>query len=184
MKRSGSVWLATVALGISLVGAACTRPPEKEINEAEGAMKAATDAGADKYATSKFNEANTAMSDAKNKMAAKDYKAARLAARVAKAKFETATSKVPEGRAQVKTEVEGNWKQVTTAVTDIETKIPKMKLSKDEKTKMIDAVAKIKESLGTAKTALNSGDMIGAREKVTSAKNSLDEMSQMTQEKK
>jgi hypothetical protein len=183
MKKPGSVWLVVIALGMVMIGSGCTRPPEKEMSEAESAMKAATDAGADKYASAKFNEANNAMADAKTKMAAKDYKGAKMGAQVAKAKFETATSKAAEGKAQMKTEVEGTWNQANTEVTDIEAKLPKMKLKKDEKEKMSQMLAQVKDGLGAAKTAMDSGDIAGAKEKVAAARTSLDEASRMVQEK-
>ena len=184
MKKTYLGHAMIMALGVGLLLAGCTQPPEKEMKAAENAMKAATDAQAAKYAEKKFAEASQALSDAKTKMGAKDYKGAKMAAMVAKAKFETASSKVAEGKAQVKTEVEGTWNQVTTAVTDIETKLPKMKMSKDDKAKMTDGVAKIKESLGAAKAALDSGDMIGAKDKANAARGSLDEISKMMEPKK
>ena len=59
-----------------------------------------------------------------------------------------------------------------------------MKMSKDDKAKMTDGVAKIKESLGAAKAALDSGDMIGAKDKANAARGSLDEISKMMEPKK
>jgi hypothetical protein len=184
MKQSERLSLVSVVLVLGMIVSGCARPPEKEMKEAEQAMKAAMDAGADKYADKKYGEGNQALSDAKSKTEAKEYKAARMAAKVAKAKFEAASGAVADGKSKMKAEVEPMWNEVNTTVTELEPKLAKMKLSKEDKAKVSEKVAAIKETLAAAKAALDGGDVAGARDKVQAAKTGWDEVAAMTQEKK
>ncbi|HMU96535.1 MAG TPA: DUF4398 domain-containing protein, partial [Elusimicrobiota bacterium] len=64
-------FLSAVLLALTF---GCAKPPTIEITDAENAVNAAEQAGALEYATDNFQAAKDALSDAKTKVEAKDYK--------------------------------------------------------------------------------------------------------------
>jgi hypothetical protein len=55
---------------------ACSEPPQKEIDRAQGAIDAARAAGADQYATEAFNAATSALQQAHEAVQQRDYRLA------------------------------------------------------------------------------------------------------------
>jgi hypothetical protein len=72
-----AVCLRQVLLLVALVGlAACTEPPNKEMNQAQGAIDAARAAGADRYAAEEYNAAVTALERSRTAVDQRDYRQA------------------------------------------------------------------------------------------------------------
>jgi hypothetical protein len=59
-----------------LVVAACASPPNKEMDQAQGAIDAARAAGAEKFATAEFTAATTALQGARDAVSQRDYRVA------------------------------------------------------------------------------------------------------------
>jgi hypothetical protein len=60
----------------SLLLAGCAEPPNKEMDQAQGAIDAARAAGADLYATTEYEAATTALKNSNDAVAAGDYRLA------------------------------------------------------------------------------------------------------------
>jgi hypothetical protein len=88
----------SLALALALGAAACGQPPQREIAAAEAALKAARDAGADRYAPERWREAEAALQAARDKVAAKDYRGAFSSANEATEKARAAVQAVQAAR--------------------------------------------------------------------------------------
>lgn len=71
--RALAVWL--VAL-VAVIGTACTDPPDREMQQAQGAIDAARAAGADEYAAQELEAARQALSSSEAAVEAGDYRLA------------------------------------------------------------------------------------------------------------
>ena len=65
-----------LALIIAILSASCAEPPNKEMNQAQGAIDAARAAGADKFAAAEFTAATDALKRSEDAVAAGDYRLA------------------------------------------------------------------------------------------------------------
>ena len=77
LNAMGPRWIpATSCLLAALLISGCESPPNKEMDQAQGAIDAAVAAGADKYATTEYSAATDALKNANNAVAARDYRLA------------------------------------------------------------------------------------------------------------
>lgn len=117
-------FLSAVLLALAF---GCAKPPTIEITDAENAVNAAEQAGALEYATDNFQAAKDALSDAKTKVEAKDYKNALASALDAKAKAEAAQAAVESGKAAAKAEAQAGIDAIEKEVTALGDKAKKLK---------------------------------------------------------
>jgi hypothetical protein len=68
------LWCRASLACLLLVLTACTSPPNKEMDQAQGAIDAARAAGADRYASTEFTAATTALKSANDAVAQGDYR--------------------------------------------------------------------------------------------------------------
>jgi hypothetical protein len=87
-------WKVHTLLGALILTAACAKPPTQEMADAESALNAATQAGAEQYAAAELTAAQETLADARAKMESQDYKGAKLASLDAKVKAEAALAAV------------------------------------------------------------------------------------------
>ena len=69
-------WLLPACLAAALVTAACEAPPNKEMDQAQGALDAARAAGADRYATTEYAAATDALKNSRQAVTDRDYRLA------------------------------------------------------------------------------------------------------------
>src|SRR5437764_12547443 len=70
-------WLVlSLAMVAAVAGAACGDPPDKEMQQAQGAIDAARAAGADQYARDEFTAAEDALKRSHDAVAQRDYRQA------------------------------------------------------------------------------------------------------------
>src|SRR5207302_905741 len=65
-------WWLPALLIAALFAAACGDPPDKEMDQAQGAIEAARAAGADRYATTEYAAANDALTRARLAVTGRD----------------------------------------------------------------------------------------------------------------
>lgn len=135
-----TTFLSAVLLALAF---GCAKPPTIEITDAENAVNSAEQAGALEYATDNFQAAKEALSDAKTKVEAKDYKNALASALDAKAKAEAAQAAVESGKAAAKAEAQAGIDAIGKEITALGATVKKAK----------GAVAK---ELASAQSALES----------------------------
>jgi hypothetical protein len=81
-------------------------PPEKEMQQAQGALDAARAAGADKYATEEFNAAQTALAHAREAVTQRDYRLALDRALDSRERAQNAAKEAADGKATARTEAD------------------------------------------------------------------------------
>ena len=74
--RIATVLIAAVLIAAALLASACTSPPNKEMDQAQGAIDAARAAGADTFAATEFTAATSALERARDAVTQRDYRLA------------------------------------------------------------------------------------------------------------
>jgi hypothetical protein len=96
----------SASVALAFVVAACAEPPNKEIAQAQGAIEAARAAGADKYAVDEYKAATTAMSQANEAVAQRDYRLALNHALESREHAQNAARDGAETQGRIRAEVE------------------------------------------------------------------------------
>jgi hypothetical protein len=119
MSRSGAHGLIC-ALAFSV---ACSEPPQKEIDRAQGAIDAARAAGADQYATEAFNAATSALQQAHEAVQQRDYRSALSRALDANERALEAAKDSANGKVRARAEAEGLLTMTATSIQQLQTKL-------------------------------------------------------------
>jgi predicted S18 family serine protease len=95
-------WNTRICLLFALLLAGCSEPPQKEIDQAQAAIDAATTAGADRYAADEFTAATTSLQKAHDSVDQRDYRSALSYAIDARQRAAEATKQAATGKALAK----------------------------------------------------------------------------------
>ena len=106
-----------LALVILVLSASCAEPPNKEINQAQGAIDAARAAGADRFAAAEFVAATDALKRAEEAVAAGDYRLALNHAIDSRERAQGAARMSVEGRADARGQAERAIAEVATLIS-------------------------------------------------------------------
>ena len=106
-----------LALVILVLSASCAEPPNKEINQAQGAIDAARAAGADRFATTEFAAATDALTRAEQAVGARDYRLALNHAIDSRERAQSAARMAVEGRADARGQAERSIAEVATLIS-------------------------------------------------------------------
>jgi hypothetical protein len=117
-----SVLLYTIACSVVL-SAACSEPPQKEINSAQAAIDAARTAGAEQYAPESFAAATTALQQSHEAVAQRDYRLALTRAVDASDRAQEAARLAAEGKARSRTEAEAAINATNAALLQLEARL-------------------------------------------------------------
>ena len=107
-------WILFASL---LTVVACAEPPNKELDQAQGAIEAARAAGADQFATEEIRAAVDALARAHTAVGQRDYRQALSAALDAKERARDAARTAAERMAQLRSEAERVIESAARAVT-------------------------------------------------------------------
>jgi hypothetical protein len=106
----GSTLRASLVLAAAIVAAlgtsACTEPPEREMNEAQGAIDAARAAGAAEYAADEFAAAVASLERSRTAVAERDYRQALNYALDARERAQAAARQAADGKARARTDAD------------------------------------------------------------------------------
>src|ERR687887_2904186 len=102
----GRRFARSFALAAALTAAACGDPPEKEMQQAQGAIDAARAAGADDYANEELTAAQAALKRANDAVEQHDYRLALNNALDARERAQNAAKQAADGKAVARTEAE------------------------------------------------------------------------------
>lgn len=102
-----------------LLCAACSEPPQKEIDRAQGAIDAARAAGAERYATEEFTAATAALQQAHEAVAQRDYRTALSRALTASERAQEAARQAADGKARARADAEVNLTAASTSVQQL-----------------------------------------------------------------
>ena len=113
--------MRVIPLGLLLLAlAACSEPPQKEIDEARSAIEAAQAAGAQTYAAEEYAGAQATLDKARASVEQRDYRQALSYAIDARQRAIEASRLVPEARARAKAAAEADVKKTADSVTHLE----------------------------------------------------------------
>jgi hypothetical protein len=112
------------ALGLLLLLAAgCSEPPQKEINQAQGAIDAARAAGADKYAVDEYTAATTALQKSHEAVDQRDYRQALSYALDARERAQDAARAAADGKVRARGAAEAALSEVSARAQQLDTRI-------------------------------------------------------------
>jgi hypothetical protein len=113
--RRPSVWAAAL---LAVLALACEAPPNKEMDQAQGALDAARAAGAEQYATEEYAAAAGALRRSQEAVAARDYRLALNHAIDSRERAQNAARTAADAKAQVRGEVERTMAELAPALAD------------------------------------------------------------------
>ncbi len=101
----------------------CGDPPEKEMQQAQGAIDTARAAGADRYAHDEFVAAQDALERAHDAVAQRDYRLALNHALDARERAQNAAKEAADGKAMARTDADRALTDVRTALAEARTRL-------------------------------------------------------------
>ena len=148
-----------LALVIVFFSVACSEPPNKEMNLAQGAIEAARAAGAERFATDELTAAVTALKRSNEAAADKDYRQALSHALDSFERAQNAAKLAVEGRANARGEAERAIAQVATLLTTAESQLKTSPLARNLKAPQ-DAIRSAGTALQKSRAALAKEDYL------------------------
>jgi hypothetical protein len=157
--------LHPVLLVAALLSAACADPPNKEMDQAQGAIDAARAAGAEQYATTEYSAAETALKNANDAVGAGDYRLALNYALESREHAQNAAREAADTKARVRAEVERTMADIAALMAQANTRraaaarnrIPRRVIT--ETTAELD---QINAAVQKAGEGVNAGDYLAA----------------------
>jgi hypothetical protein len=146
-----------------LLCAACSEPPQKEIDRAQGAIDAARAAGADQYAPDAYKSATAALQQAHEAVEQRDYRLALSRALDANERALEAAKEAANGKARARSEVDGMLTMATASTQQLRTKLQAAeaaKLPRLERSRKLRADAQ--RTLQEARAAVKEGNYLAA----------------------
>jgi len=110
-------WLLSCGV-VAALAAGCGDPPDKEMQQAQGAIDTARAAGADQYAVEEFAAAQAALKRANDAVEQRDYRLALNNALDARERAQNAAKQAADGKAVARTEAEHALGMTTSALND------------------------------------------------------------------
>jgi hypothetical protein len=107
----------------ALLCAACAAPPNKEMDQAQGAIDAARAAGADRYATTEYSAAVEALKNANDAVGVGDYRLALNFALESREQAQNAARGAADAKARVRAEVEHGITEITAVIAQARTRL-------------------------------------------------------------
>ena len=176
--------LGSCLLAACLVTSCGGDPPNKEMDQAQGAIDAARAAGADRYATTEYTAATDALKRAQDAVGQRDYRQALQEALDSREHAQNAAREAADSKAQLRAEVERDMAQIAALIAEANTRlaaasrsrIPRRTLDGSRKT-----LAAVDDSVQKAGAAMKADDYLsakadlqGVREQITQATTALE----------
>ena len=143
-----------------LLAVACSEPPNKEMNLAQGAIEAARAAGADRFAAAELTAAVDALKRSNDAVADDDYRQALSHALDSFERAQNAAKLAVEGRANARGEAERAVAQVATLLTTAETQLKASPLPARNFKAPQQAIDEAARALQKARSALEKEDYL------------------------
>ena len=144
----------------------CEQPPNKEIDQAQGAIDAARAAGAEQYAGTEFAAATAAMTRATDAVIANDYRMALNHALESRTQAQNAARAAAENRARVRGEVERTMAEIASLLAQAEARFAtarRARVSRQAQRTARRSLTEINASVQEARAATKAGDYAAAQ---------------------
>jgi hypothetical protein len=151
----------------AIVAAACSEPPRKEMDHAQGALDAARAAGAEQYAPETFRAARTSLEQSEAAVAQRDYRLALSLAVDAGERARAAAKEAADGKARARGELERATAIVEGAIKELQARIASAEAAKTPARELASArttLTAADAALQKARAALSSGEYAHAGE--------------------
>ena len=122
MPASGRVPVGCLVI-FSMLASACGDPPEKEMQQAQGAIDAARAAGADEYAQSEFVAAGDSLNHAREAVTERDYRLALSNALDSREHAQTAAKEAADNKARFAERTSRSLNEALAALNDAHAKL-------------------------------------------------------------
>ena len=168
--------LPVIAL-LLLFAAGCSEPPQKEIDQAQGALDAARAAGADKYAVDEYTAASGALQKAHDFVAQRDYRQALSYAIDARERAQDAARAAADGKAQARAAAERALVDFSARVQQLDSRLKAAESARVPARDLRDPAATLtqaKTALQKARTAFGTGDFLGVEAPLSGVKDKID----------
>jgi len=162
----------TVIAALMLTIGACGDPPDKEIQQAQGAIDAAKAAGADVYARDEYTAAQEALRHANEAVAQRDYRLALNNALDARERAQNAAKEAGDRKAAVRADAERALMQASTVLAEAQARLKAAEGARIPPRVLTDqrhVVSGVEQSLQKARAAIQAGDYLGALETAKAA---------------
>jgi DNA repair exonuclease SbcCD ATPase subunit len=150
----------------ALACAACTNPPDKEMNQARGAIEAARAAGADLYAPTEYKAAVDALKRSEDAVAQRDYRQALNAALDSREQAENAARTAADQKAAVRSQAEKELRDLQATLDEARARLKAAETTRARRRALQAERATIDAadaSVQEARTAMGQQDYLGAR---------------------
>ena len=114
----------------ALLASGCAEPPNREMDQAQGAIDAAQAAGADTYATTEYSAATEALENANTAVAARDHRLALSYALESREHAQNAARGAADAKARVRVEVDRASTEIATLVAEGRTRLAAAQLAR------------------------------------------------------
>ncbi len=156
---------------------ACGAPPNKEMDQAQGAIDAARAAGAERYATTEYTAATDALKNANDAVAVGDYRLALNFALESREQAQNAARGAADAKARVRGEVEHSITEITALIAQA-----RLRLTAAERARVARRLlqqpradlAAAEAALQKAGEAVSQEDYLAARETLNGVKERVD----------
>jgi hypothetical protein len=146
---------------------ACGDPPNKEMDQAQGAIDAARAAGADRYASTEYTAATAALKRAQDAVGQRDYRQALNEALDSREHAQNAAREAADSKAQVRGEVERDMAQIAALMAEANTRLAaanRSRLPRRVLDRSRSELAAVDMSVQKAGAAMQADDYLAARE--------------------
>jgi hypothetical protein len=157
LRRSVPCALITLAVLV----AACGDPPDKEIQQAQGAIDAARAAGADEYAHDELTAADKALKDANDAVNDRDYRLALNHALDAREHAQAAAKQTVDSKAAARADADRLLRDAAQALAEARTRLKAAEGARVSPRMLADArrlIADSDETLQKARAAFQAGN--------------------------
>jgi hypothetical protein len=170
-------WLLPALLTMALAAAACAEPPNKEMDQAQGALDAAQATGAEQYAPEEYRAAADALKRAHEAVAQSDYRLALNHALDSRERAQNAARQAANGKAQTRAEADRAMQEVTSLIVRANARLEaarKARVPRRLTAAPAQEVATISEEVQKARERLGTGHYIEARDLLLSLKSRME----------
>jgi hypothetical protein len=150
----------------AFLASACAEPPNKEMDQAQGAIDAARAAGADRYATTEYNAATEALKNANTAVTQGDYRLALNYALESREHAQNSAREAADTRARLRGEIERSMAEVAALLAQAHTRLEaarKTRAPRRELDQIAAGITAVNEDVQKAGEAIKADDYVAAR---------------------
>ena len=165
-------WLLSLAVVTAMASAACGDPPDKEMQQAQGAIDAARAAGADQYAREEFTAAEDALKRAHDAVDQRDYRQALNNALDARERAQNAAKETVNKKATARADADKALADAAAALAEAHAKLKSAESGRAAPKATTGATRVVDQDetrLQEARAAFDRGDYLGAIDKAHAA---------------